>query len=157
MKGRRCWQCFVGLQLDIVPCRTFVAFFHQLLILPLPLRQISDFTAPPPYPCTQLLYLSASQLYSDQSTKMYSLMLRSAVRQTFTNVSEVSAAWAIVLMMKVVRASETSVNVCHTTLRNNREGSHLHICPRKKLKILGMLTTVTVAKGVRLPPRNCSP
>jgi hypothetical protein len=40
----------------------------------------------------------------------------------------------IALMMETASASETSVNFCQATRRNNPEDSHLHTCRREKLK-----------------------
>jgi hypothetical protein len=37
-------------------------------------------------------------------------------------------------MMEAARTSETSVNFCQNTRRNNPEDSHLYICRREKLK-----------------------
>jgi hypothetical protein len=38
------------------------------------------------------------------------------------------------LMMEAVRTSETSVNFCETTQRNNSEGYHIHTRRRENLK-----------------------
>jgi hypothetical protein len=53
-----------------------------------------------------------------------------------TDVSEVlvAASKAIALMMEAASTSETSVNFCQTTRRNNPEVSHLHTRRRENLK-----------------------
>jgi hypothetical protein len=40
----------------------------------------------------------------------------------------------IALIMEAASTSETSVNFCHTTRRNNSEDSHLHTRRRENLK-----------------------
>jgi hypothetical protein len=52
-------------------------------------------------------------------------MLRRVVCK-FADVSEILAAFIIVLMIEAASTSETSVNFYHTTRRNNPEDSHLH-------------------------------
>jgi hypothetical protein len=60
--------------------------------------------------------------------------LRCVVSLKYTDVSEVRIVSTIVLMIKTVRGSETSVYFNETTRRYIPEGHHLHTRRRENLK-----------------------
>jgi hypothetical protein len=49
------------------------------------------------------------------------------------------------MVMEAASTSETSVNFCHTTWRNNPEDSHLHARRRENLESLKQQSVMSIA------------
>lgn len=83
-----------------------------------------------------------SQTYSDcvrPSTWHITLQITYAYSSTSSTSFELTDwrwlfFWAITLMMEEARTSETAVNFCQNTWRDNQEDSHLHTDHRENLK-----------------------